>query len=127
MSKYCHKCEKDVELVKDKNSNAQICEHCNTILVHSASKLPPGTIVGGFEITEEIGRGGMGVVYRAKQLNLERYIALKVLPDDLAKDEEFVERFFKEARAAASLNHSSIVQGKHFRWNMLFCNGIDQW
>lgn len=110
MSKYCYKCEKDVELIKDPESNAQLCKDCRSIIIHSASKLPSGTIISGFEIVEEIGRGGMGIVYRAKQLNLERHVALKVLADDLSRDEEFVERFFKEARAAASLSHANIVQ-----------------
>lgn len=110
MIKYCYRCEKDVELIKDPESNAQLCEICGTILIHSASKLPAGTILSGFQIIEEIGRGGMGIVYLAKQLNLERNVALKVLADDLAQDEEFVASFFKEARAAASLNHPNIVQ-----------------
>ncbi|MBN1864123.1 MAG: protein kinase [Victivallales bacterium] len=110
MSKFCYKCEKDVDLVKDPDSNAQLCAICGVILIHSASKLPEGTVIGGFEIESEIGRGGMGIVYKAKQLNLERHVALKVLADDLSRDIEFVENFFKEARAAASLNHPNIVQ-----------------
>jgi len=100
----------EVELKKDISSNAMKCSVCGTIIVHSANHLPQGTILNGFEIISEIGRGGMGIVYNASQLNLDRSVALKVLSDDLARDEEFVERFFKEARAAASLNHSNIVQ-----------------
>ncbi len=110
MERYCYKCEKDVELRKDSNSNAQLCAICGAVIIHSANYLPPGTMLGGFRIVGELGRGGMGIVYRARQLNLERDVALKVLADDLANDHEFVERFFKEARAAASLNHPNIVQ-----------------
>jgi len=105
MSKYCYKCEKDVDLVTDADSNAQLCSICGTVIIRSASHLPAGTILGGFEIVDELGREGMGIVYRARQMNLERDVALKVLADDLASDHEFVTRFFKEARAAASLNH----------------------
>ncbi len=110
MERYCYRCEKDVELRKDANSNAQLCAVCGAVIIHSANYLPPGTMLGGFRIVDELGRGGMGIVYRARQLNLERDVALKVLADDLANDREFVERFFKEARAAASLNHPNIVQ-----------------
>ena len=110
MERYCYKCERDVELIKDPNSNAQVCSLCGAVIIHSANYLPPGTMLGGFRIVDELGRGGMGIVYRARQLNLERDVALKVLADDLANDREFVNRFFKEARAAASLNHPNIVQ-----------------
>jgi len=110
MERYCYRCEKDVKLRTDPNSNAQLCAVCGAIIIHSATNLPPGTILGGFRIVDELGRGGMGIVYRARQLNLERDVALKVLGDDLSGDREFVERFFKEARAAASLNHPNIVQ-----------------
>ena len=108
--KYCHRCERDVQIKKDVSSNAAICSVCGTIIAHSANHLPQGTILNGFEINGELGRGGMGIVYLANQLNLDRQVALKVLSDDLARDDEFVERFFKEARAAASLNHPNIVQ-----------------
>jgi len=76
----------------------------------AASDLANGTIVAGYRIERELGRGAMAVVYRAIQLNLERPVALKVLTDELAKNEEFVSRFFNEARAAAQLSHPNIVQ-----------------
>ena len=110
MERYCYRCERDVELRKAPDTNAQLCSVCGTVIVHSADYLPPGTMIGGFRILNELGRGGMGIVYRARQLNLERDVALKVLADNLANDHEFVTRFFKEARAAASLNHPNIVQ-----------------
>ncbi|MCJ7682606.1 MAG: serine/threonine protein kinase, partial [Candidatus Aminicenantes bacterium] len=61
------------------------------------------------EIIGELGRGGMGVVYKAIQPSLNREVALKVLPPYFAKDKELVERFFREARAAANLKHPKIV------------------
>ena len=76
----------------------------------SAGDLQPGTVISGFRIERKIGRGGMGVVYLAMQLNLQRYAALKILADELSGDSMFVERFFQEAHSAACLSHSNIVQ-----------------
>ena len=67
--------------------------------------------VGNYQMLEKLGVGGMGVVYRARQLTMDRDVALKVLPPRLAKDRVFVERFLREARSAARLNHPNIVQG----------------
>lgn len=68
-------------------------------------------IVGGFEIVAKIGVGGMGAVYKARQVSLDRMVALKILPPKFAEDEEFTKRFLREARAAASLNHPNVIQG----------------
>jgi eukaryotic-like serine/threonine-protein kinase len=72
--------------------------------------LPPGTRIAGYLIEAEVGQGAMAVVYRARQLNLDRPVALKILADELAANQEFVRRFFNEARAAAALSHAHIVQ-----------------
>ncbi len=66
--------------------------------------------IGGFEVLEKIGQGGMGVVYKARQISLDRIVALKILPPRLAKDESFVKRFRREALSAARLNHPNVVQ-----------------
>ncbi len=76
----------------------------------SPEHLEPGTIVADYRIEELIGRGAMAVVYRATQLNLDRPVAFKVLIPELAKDQEFVYRFFNEARAAAAISHPNIIQ-----------------
>lgn len=68
-----------------------------------------GQVVGNYHILKELGRGGMGVVYKAHETSLNRIVALKVLPRHLAQDPAFVKRFLREARAAASLNHPNIV------------------
>jgi serine/threonine protein kinase len=68
-----------------------------------------GKSLGNYQIVEELGRGGMAVVYRAYQPSLSRYVAIKVLPPQLAFDQEFVQRFLREARSAAGLRHPNIV------------------
>ncbi len=65
--------------------------------------------IGGFELLELLGRGGMGSVYRARQVSLGRLVALKVIARRLAADERFVARFEREARAAAAVHHPNIV------------------
>ncbi|MGD0088404.1 MAG: protein kinase [Planctomycetota bacterium] len=67
--------------------------------------------VGGFELLSKIGQGGMGAVFLARQKSLDRVVALKILPPSVAKDATFIERFQREARASAKLNHPNIVQG----------------
>ena len=66
-------------------------------------------ILGDFRVLNEIGRGGMGVVYEAEQLSLERRVALKVLPFAAILDERQLRRFKNEARASAMLKHPNIV------------------
>ncbi|MDY6843472.1 MAG: serine/threonine-protein kinase [Thermodesulfobacteriota bacterium] len=68
-----------------------------------------GSILGGYEIERELGRGGMGVVYKAHELSLNRKVAVKVLSRKLSTDEEFIKRFKREAQVIASLNHPNIV------------------
>ena len=75
---------------------------------HSPSVLV-GTTIAGYEVVEQLASGGMGVVYRARQLTLDRVVALKVLHPRLVADPKFVERFEREARAAGALNHVNIV------------------
>jgi len=71
--------------------------------------LEPGHKLGPYEIVGPIGKGGMGEVYRARDTKLDRDVAVKVLPDELAADEERIARFEREAKLLASLNHPNIA------------------
>ena len=70
--------------------------------------LTSGTRLGPYEIESALGAGGMGAVYRARDTRLDRIVAIKVLPDALAADPQFRERFDREARAISQLDHPHI-------------------
>jgi len=83
-----------------------------------------------YEIIDELGRGGMAIVFKAREKQLERDVAIKVLPFSLAFDREFVERFQREARTAARLEHPNIIpiyrvgrSGRVIYFIMMFLRG----
>jgi len=86
--------------------------------------------IKGYEIISKLGQGGMGAVFKARQVSLDRPVALKILAPHLAKDRGYVERFLREARAVARLNHPNIIQGidvgdseGHYYFAMEFIDG----
>jgi serine/threonine protein kinase len=68
-----------------------------------------GTEIGSYRILEQIGQGGMGVVYKAVDTGLDRFVAMKVLNPDLSRNPELVSRFRAEAKAQANLNHTNLA------------------
>jgi len=86
--------------------------------------------IGHYTIVSELGRGGMGVVYKAHEDSLNRFVAIKVLGDHLASDEQFLSRFLREARAAGALSHPNVIpiyfigedNGRHY-FAMEFVSG----
>src|SRR5438093_12691032 len=115
---HCPKCGAPVP----SDAPQALCPKCVLAEVagHEAPAAPTGTaeipslerVAAAFphlEIIELIGRGGMGFVFKARQARLDRLVALKLLPDKLASDAHFAERFHREGRFLAKLNHPNIV------------------
>ncbi len=103
MKYFCEKCQSYTE-----RDEKKCCLECEANLEDAS--IAPSTIIAGFKIIKEIGRGSNGVVYLAEQTSLDRQVALKILPDAKAEDPKFVKDFLKEARAVARLNHNNIIQ-----------------
>jgi serine/threonine-protein kinase len=76
----------------------------------AAATTGQGELIGGFRIIDKLGEGAMGAVYMAVQLALDRVVALKVLPERLAHNPEYIERFLREAKVAARLEHTNVVR-----------------
>jgi serine/threonine protein kinase/formylglycine-generating enzyme required for sulfatase activity/dienelactone hydrolase len=102
-SRFCSKCGTPI------HSSQEVFVSPTRTILKPIEELPCGTILANkFKIIEVIGRGGMGIVYKAEDLKLKRLVALKFLPPELMRDEEAKERFALEAQAAAALSHPNI-------------------
>ncbi|MFC1806171.1 protein kinase, partial [Planctomycetota bacterium] len=109
----CPSCAKTFKVPKDSATGKTKCPHCGQKLdlgrMERPEDLSRGDRLGGCRIEGLLGRGGMAVVYKATQLSLDRAVALKVLPRQLARNRQFVDRFNREAAALARLSHPNIV------------------
>jgi eukaryotic-like serine/threonine-protein kinase len=112
MAFFCPDCHRKIDLEED-TAEKVTCPGCSHTFdvpdSHRKGVLPPGTRIGGFEVVRLVGAGGMGQVYEARQLSLDRRVALKIFSRKFASSEKIVERFLVEVRAAASLEHQNIV------------------
>src|SRR5262245_58855704 len=111
----CPKCR--AEIYDPADLQSVTCHSCMFTFNFSAGatvvqpSAPPATKkIGKYEILGELSRGGMGIVYKGYQRELDRPVAIKVVSPQLLQHPEFVERFFREAKALARLNHPHIVQ-----------------
>ncbi len=109
LTKRCPYCDEEIR------ANAIKCKHCGSFLSDSSGIAAmrqtsvKQALMARYEVLEELGRGGMGVVYKAIQKNLNRPVALKVLAQQIMPDEDFLKRFHSEARKAAQISHPNII------------------
>ena len=117
-------CGERLEFPDDRAGQAVRCSACGARfqVAHLDEQQTQVRMLGGYQLVRELGEGGMGRVYEAIQVKLKRSVALKILPEKSTQDEAFLSRFYREAQAAAALNHPNIIQvydigedhGSHF-------------
>ena len=108
MKLFCRKCSKVFSV--DAGDSAQVsCPECGASFPRPESDLSPGSVIGDFIIEKSISKGGMGEVFMATQISLDRPVALKILQQEYTNDRDYVDSLFREARAAARINHPNIV------------------
>ncbi|NKB23594.1 MAG: protein kinase [Kiritimatiellae bacterium] len=99
----CHKCGEPIDVSHEKALSKVICPACHV-------ELPVPALLGPFILFKEMGKGAMGAVYQGFDQTLKRHAAIKVMLTPYGKDPVFVEKFLREARALAALNHTHVVQ-----------------
>jgi serine/threonine protein kinase/tetratricopeptide (TPR) repeat protein len=106
-SRFCKEC--GTQLMASKDIPSEDAQTSFTKTLKIPTSLSPGKAISGkYKILKEVGRGGMGVVYKAQDTRLDRTVALKFLSSELTRDEEARKRFIHEAKAAAALDHPNI-------------------
>ncbi len=105
----CSQCGKTAEADAAAAGTRTVCPHCQAGVEVPQKPIGPGVTLGGFRINQLIGEGGMGQVYLALQLSLDRPVALKILPEAVAVDPAKAQRFINEVHMLARLEHAHIV------------------
>ena len=129
----CPSCEQSLEIDDSDCEEFVCCPHCNnTFKSPNIPMFPKGTVVGDYIIEKRLGVGGMGEVYLAEQRSMMRPVALKILQPDLAEDSSYLERFYREVRTLAQIQHPNIVnaietgcQDKICYFSMSYVKGMD--
>ncbi|MBN2448737.1 MAG: serine/threonine protein kinase [Lentisphaeria bacterium] len=106
----CNHCGGILAIDECEPGEAVACGHCGSAVTVPETRVSPAAVVGDFVIRDRLGAGGMGSVYLAHQVSLDRPAALKILHHRYGVDDAYIADFIREARAAAALNHPSIVQ-----------------
>ena len=107
----CPECDESIEWDDEREDEYIQCPHCDSKLRSPvAAMFSKGTIIGDYEIIKRLGIGGMGEVYLAEQKSMMRPIALKVLHQSLVENQSYLERFYREVRTLAQIEHPNIVK-----------------
>ena len=127
----CSKCGVEIEAAENFAGSVAQCPNCNSTVMIPMPGIKPGIKIAGYEIVRRLGAGGMGDVWLANQTAMERKVALKILSPALTSDQEFIERFLKEIKTTAKLEHPNIVtafdagvDGKIYYLAMSFIDGV---
>ncbi len=128
----CPSCKKEFDWDDSMEETLIRCPVCQTEMMAPSPILTKGAVVGDYLIRERIGIGGMGEVYLAEQRSMKRPIALKILHEDLIKDQAYLERFYREVRILAQIEHPNVVSaieaGKDcdvYYFSMTYIDGKD--
>lgn len=105
----CYSCDSKLEIDATSTGSRVQCPTCQSWVVVPRKGIEPGTTIGGFRIIRLLGRGGMAEVYLAKQLSMDRPVALKILARSLTQHPEAVQSFVREIRLTAKLHHPYLV------------------
>ncbi|RMD75656.1 MAG: serine/threonine protein kinase, partial [Lentisphaerae bacterium] len=106
----CKHCRRNIQIEGDHEISGSIeCPNCSKHIEIPSNILDVDTMVGGFRIEKHLGSGSMGCVYLARQVSMDRQVALKVLPPHVTSDEEELNNFFHEVRTLAKMDHPNIV------------------
>ena len=105
----CPSCGGQLEADSSLSGGQAVCAGCGTPVAVPEGRVEPGTVIGGFQLESRLGKGGMGEVFLAHQISVDRKVAVKILPPGFADNESAVQRFLQEGRLAARLDHPNIA------------------